>query len=106
MKKHSKRYIEKPTPLSNWLRWYRFGMGVDSGGVDPFIIAETAKTLDFNQYISSNGLVDNYAVLRDCILINKPKKRHRNQQKSKDEYPSYASQRTDKGFFNVTIRRS
>lgn len=106
MQKHVNRNLKRVTHLSKWLRWYHLGMGVDSGGVDPMIIVETAKTLDFNQYISDSGFVDNYAVLHDCILINKPQKQRRFQRKCKDEYMSYASQRTDKGFFNVTTRRS
>ena len=50
--------------LYKWLRWYRQGMGVDSGDVIPDLIIKTAKTLQFKEFITVAGDFDCDAVLK------------------------------------------
>ena len=90
--------------LLEWLRWYHGGMGVDSRGVEPQIIIDTVKTLDLTQF--TNDVDDwHYSVLYECIRQNKPPKRHRHSKTGKEFTKTYGTQRTDKGFFNIIIRR-
>lgn len=90
--------------LIKWLQWYRKGLGADSKGVDPDVIIATAKSLNLKEY-QIEGEDWRHVVLRECIRRNKTTKR-RQQRKSKEEYKSYATQRTDKGFFNIVTKRS
>ena len=90
--------------LIDWLKWYHGGMGVDSRGIDPQKIIETVKTLDIRQFTHDEDDW-HYAVLYECIRRNKPTKRRRTSGKGREFCKTYATQCTNKGFFNVLVRR-
>ena len=87
-----------------WLNWYKNGIGLDNGNYTPKQILTTAKSIDFNSFITDAGCLDVHAVLREIIHIRNMRKK-KAKRISKGYRETTHPQRTEKGFFNKIVRR-